>query len=86
MHRPDAVFRGLTAMQGLFPEGVELRLVDMAGKVVHRWRADFHAIWPDPSHIFPREYVPIDDLHYHTQGMWVLGTGPSYSHSACSAP
>lgn len=75
MHRPDAVFRGLTAMQGLFPEGVELRLVDMAGKVVHRWRADFHAIWPDPSHIFPREYVPIDDLHYHTQGMWVLRDG-----------
>ncbi|HEX9706193.1 MAG TPA: arylsulfotransferase family protein, partial [Steroidobacteraceae bacterium] len=75
VHDAVATFRGLTAMQGLFPEGVELRLVDMAGTVVHRWHADFHAIWPDPSHVFPRTNVPIDALHYHTQGMWLLPDG-----------
>jgi len=75
VHDADAISRGLTAMQGLFPEGVELRLVDMAGKVVHRWRADFHAIWPDPAHVFPQSNVPIDDLHYHTQGMALLPDG-----------
>ncbi len=69
LHHEDATWRGLTLMQGIFPEGVELRLVDMAGTVIHRWPADFDAVWPDPAHVFPQANVPMDALHYHTQGM-----------------
>lgn len=74
IHRESA-WPGLNAVQGLFGEGVELRLLDMSGKVVHRWRADFHAIWPDPRHVFPPENVPADNLHYQTHGMAFLRDG-----------
>jgi len=74
IHR-DGAWPGLTAVQGLFPEGVELRLLDMSGNVVHRWRADFHAIWPEPHHVFPPDNVPADNLHYQTHGMAFLRDG-----------
>src|SRR5687768_14352762 len=43
IRRPGA-YAGVTAVQGLFAEGVELRLIDMSGRVIHRWHADFDAI------------------------------------------
>ena len=75
VHDAGAAYEGYTAMQGLFPEGIELRLVDMAGEVIHRWPADFDAVWPNPTHVFPDKNLPIDELHYHTHGMWVLPDG-----------
>lgn len=75
VHEAGAAYQGYTAMQGLFPEGVELRLVDMTGTVINRWPADFYAVWPEPTHVFPSKNLPIDDLHYHTHGMWVLPDG-----------
>jgi hypothetical protein len=62
-------------MQGLFPEGIELRLVDLSGEVVNRWPLDFFAVWPDPKHVFPATEVPVNDLHYDTQGVWLNPDG-----------
>ena len=75
LHNRVRAYKGLTLMQGLFPEGVELRLVDMTGRVVHRWPIDFFRIWPNPKHVIPTKNVPKSEFHYHTQGMWALPNG-----------
>lgn len=72
---PGVTYEGLTLMQGMFSEGVELRLVDMNGNVVHRWPADFFAIWPSPEHVIPVKNIPNSKLHYHTMGMSALPDG-----------
>ena len=66
---------GLTAVQGQFAEGVELRLLDPGGRIVHRWQPDFDRIWPDPSHVFPRGEIPVDELHYQTHGFAIQPDG-----------
>lgn len=68
-------FKGLTLVQGVYYEGVELRLLEMNGKVVHRWRADFHKTWPNPNHVFPTKNIPVGPVNFHTQGMWALPDG-----------
>ena len=73
--RREGIAPGLTLVQGLFPEGVELRLIDVSGRIVHRWRADFHAIWPDPAHVYPPADIPVDELHYQAHGMALLPDG-----------
>lgn len=72
---PAQAHDGYTLIQGLFAEGVELRLLDMTGDVVRRWAVRFEEIWPDPSHIFPAKNIPVSDFNYHTQGMWALPDG-----------
>jgi Arylsulfotransferase (ASST) len=74
-HEPGRAHDGLTLMEGWFATGVELRLVDMAGKVVHRWPADFFEIWPDPAHVIPERNVPAGRFNYHTHGTWLLPDG-----------
>ncbi|MEW8689982.1 MAG: arylsulfotransferase family protein [Candidatus Thiodiazotropha endolucinida] len=74
-HIPDRTFPGLTLVQGLFPEGVELRLIDMSGNVVHRWSVDFFRIWPNPKHIVPKKNIPVGQYNYHTQGMQAFPDG-----------
>jgi len=74
-HDPTLAYDGLTLIQGFFSEGVELRLVDMKGKVIHRWPADFFSIWPSPSHVVPHKNIPTSRFGYHTQGMWALPDG-----------
>jgi hypothetical protein len=73
IRRPGA-YAGVTAVQGNFAEGVELRLIDMSGRVIHRWSADFDAIWPDPAHVQPVNR-PASNLHYQTHGMAFLPDG-----------
>ena len=75
LHDTARVFQGLTLIQGLFPEGAGLRLVDMAGNVVHSWSADFFAIWENPSHVIPEHNIPKGRLNYHTQGIWLFPEG-----------
>ena len=70
----DRAYRGLTLIQGIFPEGVELRLLDMSGDVIHRWPVSFFDIWPEPAHV-PPAARPATHLNYHTQGMWLLADG-----------
>nr|WP_070960585.1 arylsulfotransferase family protein [Hyphomonas sp. Mor2] len=66
---------GLTLMQGSFKEGVQIRLVDSDGMIVHTWDVVFDDIWPDPSHVHPQAWVPKSHLNYHTQGMKALPDG-----------
>ena len=74
VHEPGAS-PGLTAVQGRFAEGAELRLLDLDGKVVHRWQADFHALWPNPDHVFPLSNMPAGKFNYETHGMVFLPDG-----------
>jgi hypothetical protein len=67
-------YDGLTLLQGIFPEGVELRLIDMSGNALRRWPVSFFDIWPEPSHV-PEGALPVSRLNYHTQGMWLLADG-----------
>ena len=71
--KPDA-YDGFTAVQGLFPQGPQVKLLDMSGQEIHRWPVDFNAIWPDPDHL-PADRIPANRLHYHTQGMRLLPDG-----------
>ena len=73
-HIPGKAFDGLTLVEGVFPEGVELRLIDMSGAVLHRWPVSFSDIWPDPSHVLPTE-LPASSFHYFTHGNWLLPDG-----------
>ena len=72
---PDQAYNGLTLLQGMFAEGVELRLVDMVGNVIHRWPADFFDVWPEPDHVVPEQEVPKSRFDYHTHGMWAYPDG-----------
>lgn len=59
---------GLTLIQGMFSEATELRLLDEGGNVVHRWDADFFAVWPDAQELLPVDRIPQSRFHYITQG------------------
>lgn len=72
---PARAYPGLTLIQGVFNEGVELRLLDMDGNIVRTWPADFHKIWPDPKHVQPQSRLPNTDFSYHTHGMWIEPDG-----------
>lgn len=74
-HVPQRADEGLTLVQGIFTEGLELRLIDMSGKILNRWNADLFKIWQNPKHIIPEKNIPVDDFHYHTQGMWLYPDG-----------
>lgn len=72
---PDKYHEGLTVMQGIFPGGPQVQVVDMEGELIHKWDVDFFKIWPDPSHIYPARNIPITEFDYHTQGMVVEQDG-----------
>jgi len=74
-HDPARAFQGVTVMQGWFTEGTEVRLVGMDGELLHRWKADFFSIWPDPSSVFPADAIPATRFNYHIQGLWLLPDG-----------
>jgi hypothetical protein len=67
-------YNGLTLLQGWFPAGLEIRLVDMSGKVVHRWPLDFFRIWKNPSHISVH-MIPATKYNTFSQGMWLNRDG-----------
>lgn len=71
----EKVYSGLTVMQGWFSDGAQLRLVNMEGETVHRWMIDFHEIWPNPTHIFPKKRIPNTPYNFFTQGMHVFTNG-----------
>lgn len=71
----DKAYPGLTLIQGVFSEGVELRLLDINGNIVQSWPADFYKIWPDPEHVLPKNLLPNTNLSYHTHGMWIEPDG-----------
>ena len=66
---------GLTLVQGVLPGGPQVRVVDMAGHEIHRWKVDLFEIWPDPEHIVPADNIAKSRFNYHTQGFVALGDG-----------
>jgi hypothetical protein len=73
IHRKGA-YNGLTVLQGIFPEGPQLKIIDMEGNELHRWNIDFFSIWPEPHHL-PENRVPKSVHNYHTQGMFLTPDG-----------
>jgi len=68
-------FDGLTVLQGIFKEGVQLKLIDMDGSEIHHWDVDFFKIWPEPEHLYPERIIPKSHYNYHSQGMVVHRDG-----------
>lgn len=75
LYDEDRAHNGLTLVQGLFREGVELRLLDMSGRIVNRWPVRLSDIWPDLSHIALAKRISVTKFNYHSQGMWLLPDG-----------
>jgi len=73
-HEPQQTSNGLTILQGIFPGGVQLRLIDMDGKLLHTWPVDFFKIWPNPTHLIEQK-VPRTHYDYHSQGFLALPDG-----------
>ena len=73
-HDPGQAYQGLTVLQGIFPGGPQLQLIDMNGKLLHTWPLDFFKIWPNPTHLLEQK-IPRTPFDYHTQGNVVLPDG-----------
>jgi hypothetical protein len=73
-HDPGQAYKGLTVLQGIFPGGTQLRLIDMDGNLLHTWPLDFFKIWPNPTHLLEQK-IPRTPFDYHTQGNVVLPDG-----------
>jgi len=73
-HDPQQASKGLTVLQGIFPGGPQLRLIDMYGKLLHTWPVDFFKIWPNPSHL-SNQQIPKTPFNYSIKGNMVLPDG-----------
>eukprot|EP00494_Astrolonche_serrata_P020291 UN20510 len=56
-HEASKSYKGLTIMQGIFSDGLQLRLVDMDGTIVHTWPIDF-SIFGQTQHIYRSKEFP----------------------------
>ena len=67
VHVPGAPQPGLTLISGISKDGVVgLQLVDLEGRVHHRWPASFSKTWPDPDHVEGRRAPDYDwDTEIH---------------------
>ncbi len=72
---PAAMQPGNTLVQGIMPGGAQIRLLSPDGSELHRWNADFFAIWPDADEVFSAVAVPKSENHYFIQGMSPLPDG-----------
>jgi hypothetical protein len=62
---------GLTFLTLYTPDGFEARLVDLAGKVVHRWHARHSEVFPNPTHLMWK--APDGFIVWH--GAWLFPNG-----------
>lgn len=67
--------RGLTAIQGWFTDGAQVKLIDYQGNQLNAWPIDFYSIWPDPVHISDPEKLPQTQFNFHSQGMYLYPDG-----------
>ena len=74
VYHPDKANNGVTALQGTFPGGTQIRLIDMSGNEIHRWPINFFKIWPNPTHLDEKDR-PKSEFGYHTQGMALFSDG-----------
>ena len=75
VHVAGAPQPGLTLISGISEDGVVgLRLVDLEGRVRHRWPASFSRIWPAPEHVDGRP-LPDNDWSTEIHGAALLPDG-----------
>jgi len=72
---PDQAEPGNTLIQGIWPEGTQIRLLDEQGEELHRWTADLFKVWPDANEVFKEVTVPKSHFNYFIQGMHPLADG-----------
>lgn len=66
---------GLNLVTSVAPDNtLSLKVVDMAGELVHSWPVDWFDIWPDASHLPPQD-VPKMRPGTHLHGMLLLPDG-----------
>jgi hypothetical protein len=58
---------GLTFMSGFFDRGLEMRLIQADGSIVHRWPVRFYSVFSDTGHI-KKEWVPQSDWNAEIHG------------------
>jgi hypothetical protein len=74
VHDTSQTSDGLTILQGIFPGGLQVKLIDMEGNELHNWPLDFFSIWPDPAHL-TAEKRPKSPYDHHSQGIFVNRDG-----------
>jgi Arylsulfotransferase (ASST) len=75
VHVPGAPQPGLTLISGISEDGVVgLQLIDLQGRVRHRWPASFSRIWPAPEHVHGRR-PPDNDWDTEIHGAALLPGG-----------
>lgn len=71
----DVAPEGLNLVSAIGPnDTLALKVVDMAGELVHAWAVDWFEIWPDATHL-PPESVPKTRPGTHLHGTWLLPDG-----------
>jgi hypothetical protein len=74
VHEASAITPGLRLIGGLARDQTTVvNVMDVQGRVVHSWRLDWFAIWPDPTHL-PDEEVPKSNRPL-VQGMALASNG-----------
>jgi hypothetical protein len=66
---------GLTFVAGFFDSGLELRLIQPDGSIVNRWPVRFYDVFPEPSHIKPKENIPQTNWNTDIHGAIALPDG-----------
>lgn len=51
VHDPQLAFDGYTFVAAYMSDGYNVYLLDMDGKIAHRWDATFSRIWRNPKHV-----------------------------------
>ena len=59
VHKPDRAYDGLTFYTAFDGEEFGAFLINMNGKLLHRWKKRISAVWPEPEHV---EYLASDDV------------------------
>ncbi len=66
---PERSWAGLTVIQGMFDEGMQAQVYDADCTLLREWPLDFHAFWPEPTHIVPASAISQGSGGYHAQGI-----------------
>jgi hypothetical protein len=69
VYHPGKAFEGVTLV--LSTHAQEAALIDMTGRVLHKWALPFSAVWPNPPHIAD----PVDDGFVYWRAGYVYPNG-----------
>jgi hypothetical protein len=70
-HDPARTAPGLTFLTLYAEDGFEARLIDLEGKVLHRWKTRYSGVFPNPTHLMWK--APDEFIVWH--GAWLYPNG-----------